>query len=142
VDTPAGWPLPAGADLGLQMVRTDGPLGIGRATAREGANGYSGDWTLTSSAVCAKPLGSIHAETDVAPRPLDTILSHSCGANEWTRGIGGGGALTDGGPVWLRTLAPVLDGTNLPKGVVVGMTGPLAPAIGGVGVLHSCALGN
>ena len=34
-------------------MRTDGALGIARATARESTAGYSGSWQLVSFAICA-----------------------------------------------------------------------------------------
>ena len=128
--------------LGLQMVRTDGAIGIGRATAREDEVGYGGTWRLFSAAICAEPAGAIHVEGTTPSDPLATEASHRCGSSgDWGRGIGGGGGLTDGGPVFLRELFPLTDGTGVPNGVRVKLTGSLYPSVGGIAAHHTCALG-
>ena len=50
-------------------------------------------------------------------------------------GPGGGGGLTDGGPVWLHDIIPQAS----TQSVIVRMTGPLYPSSGGMAVHMSCA---
>lgn len=138
---------PSGAGhMGLQLVRNDGRLGIGRATAREDVAGFSGNWTVASFAVCATPLASgvdtkIHAEDTIPPDPLATTARHTCSGNFWLRGIGGGGGLIDGGPAFLRQFAPSDFRNGVPKGMVVSLTRALNRSVGGMVAHPSCALG-
>ena len=53
----------------------------------------------------------------------------------FTHGVGGGGGLTDGGPVWLEKIQPHAD----LRGVDVGLTGALHPSIGGMVAHQTCA---
>jgi hypothetical protein len=124
----------AQGQIGLQLNRTSGPLDISRATARESAAGYPGQWSLTSYAICAQPRGTIHSEATVTPGATATG-SNTC-ASGFTHGPGGGGGLTDGGPVWLQQIYPSLD----KRTVTVAMTGPLAASVGGLVAQQTCAL--
>jgi hypothetical protein len=126
-------PSPWGAGrLGLQLNRTSGPLDISRAAAREEAGGFSGSWWLSSFAICAKPYGGIHAEGEVAP---GAEASSTCAGPTYVHGIGGGGGLTDGGPVWLRRIHPR---PGL-RSIDVALTGPLYSSVGGMVAHHTCA---
>ena len=122
----------AQGEIGLQLNRTSGPLDISRASARESAAGFPGQWGLVSYAICAQPRGNIHFEGTIAPGATAT---NTCNGG-LTHGPGGGGGLTDGGPVWLRRIEPSLDH----KTVSVALTGSLAPSIGGVVAHQTCAL--
>ena len=53
----------------------------------------------------------------------------------FTHGIGGGGGLSDGGPVWLDKIKPHAD----LQGVDVSLTGALDPSIGGMVAHQTCA---
>lgn len=93
---------------------------------------------MQSAAICAPPLGSIHVEGEIPQDPRATVAKHTCSGNNWVRGIGDGGGLIDGGPVFLLALAPV---GNPPKGMRVVLSAPLRPEIGGMVAHLSCALG-
>jgi hypothetical protein len=85
--------------VGLQLSRTSDPMDIARATARATVNG---NWQVTSHAICIKPpVGQVFygsgSQTATASCP-DDMLVH---------GAGGGGALTDLGPIFLRVIQPL-----------------------------------
>jgi hypothetical protein len=118
--------------IGLQMVRTSGPLDIARITAREENVNFGESWYLRSYAICAEPANAIHAEGEVSQ---GASARSTCDGNSRVHGAGGGGGLTDGGPVWLRRIYPTGD----LKTVTVDLTGPLVPSIGGMVAHHTCA---
>jgi hypothetical protein len=89
-----GAAVPSIGRIGLQMTRTSGPLDISRATARAD-NNYSGSWTLTSYAICARPAGGLHAEREIAPG--DALIHRCSNLTQVVAGPGGGDGLTDGG---------------------------------------------
>lgn len=116
-------------ELGLQLSRSSGARDISRATAREDADGYSGTWTLSSYAVCAQGLaatvqGQVSNTAEAVAR---------CGDSTQVHGAGGGGSLTDSGPVFLHEVIPYA-GSN--GAVKVSMTGP---PVGGVAAQALCA---
>jgi hypothetical protein len=115
--------------IGLQLVRTSGPLDITRATAR--AQGYSGGWEVEAVAVCARRQGNVHVEGALS---LGAEVSAGCPNGYHVAGPGGGGGLTDGGPVWLRKIYPTAD----LKRVEVSLTAPLNPSIGGMIAHFTC----
>jgi hypothetical protein len=125
--------LDAKGRVGLQLNRTSGPLDISRAAARDDSGPFFGQWTLESAAVCAEPRGAIHAEGQSAPGAEAT---DTCNSGFHTHGPGGGGGLTDGGPVWLKKIYP----RNDLRGVDVALTGPLYPSIGGMVAHQTCGL--
>jgi len=45
----------SGGQVTLQTARSDGSRGIGRAVAKEDADGYAGNWSVTATTVCADP---------------------------------------------------------------------------------------
>ncbi len=112
--------------VGLQLNRSDGPLTISRATAREDAAGYDGYWSLTSYAVCVRPIGQINRGTVVFDSavgnftcPLTPVPRHGY-VPTFVTGVNGGAGLTDGaGAVFLRVVYPA---DNL-RDVTVAMTG-------------------
>jgi hypothetical protein len=132
-------------EVGLQLMRTDGAMGISRATARESTTGLSGAWQLNSFAICAQPRvyvlppgwgapiltdSGIHTEYSA---PGTTVATDRCDdAAAYTHGLGGGAGTTDSGPVWLYDIEPHYD----LKGVTVRMTG--TPTTGVV-AQQSCA---
>jgi hypothetical protein len=118
-----------GGQTGLQLTRTSGPLDISRATARESVSGYSRPWALDSIAICAERQAQIHAHGTVA---FNAQARDFCDSGR-THGPGGGGGLTDGGPVWLQEIYPFV----ALNGVYVAMTGS---PIGGMVAHQTCAL--
>ena len=94
-----------GRQVGLQLSRASGPRDIARATAREDANGYSGSWALTSYAVCANPVrdATTEAYVDVTAPPTTNVF---CPLGTRVHGAGGGGPLTDPGPIFLQAIEP------------------------------------
>ena len=110
--------------IGLQLYRTDGALGISRATARADSL-YRENWTLTSQVICADRSGTLQAEGTVA---AGAEAEHTCTQGRKVHGIGGGGGITDGGLVHLRKIYPLGD----LSGVQVALTGTLFPSIGGM----------
>jgi hypothetical protein len=102
--------------VGLHMVRTDGPLTIGRATARETvASGVT--WTLTAYVICVSGLPGQHVEGEIFAGP-DALMGCRSGR---LHGIGGGGGVYDLGPYWLQGVVP---NSNLGAGAVY-MTGAI-----------------
>jgi hypothetical protein len=81
--------------FGLQMVRTSGPLDIGRATVRATSNTVAKQWSMKSSVVCG-------------PRK-DGIAAHA---------VGQGQAVADGG---LVAAQPVDEAVQV--GLVIGFDG-------------------
>jgi hypothetical protein len=139
-----GRQAPSG-QIGLQLMRTSGPLDIVRATGRESVTGHPGRWHLSAYAICAKRLitganprpwilvdPELHADGNVSS---GTYASARCPDGFRTHGLGGGGGITDGGPAWLQSIAPHFD----LKGVEVRMTGLLNPSIGGMVAHQTCA---
>jgi hypothetical protein len=127
----------AGGRVGLQLNRSDGAIGISRATAREDAGGYAGAWSLTSYAVCANPIGAITPPpgTVVSGQAFGSFScpNDSAGRPTFVHAAMGGGSLTDvDGPIFLRSLVP---GSNL-KSMSIQMTGVLP---NGMAVGEICA---
>jgi hypothetical protein len=119
----------ANGQVGLQLIRTSGPLDISRGAGRAN-NTFSGTWELTSWAICAKPAFGVHAEGTVVQGAFGT---HACKTlGDQVTGPGGGGGLTDGGPVWLQVIYPY---ANLRR-VDVQLTGT---PIGGMVASAVCA---
>ena len=114
----------------LQLNRTSGPLDISRAAARV-LPGFGGRWELQSYAICAQWRDQLFADGTVAPGAEAT---DRCFIG-FTHGVGGGGGLTDGGPVWLEKIQPHAD----LRGVDVALTGALHPSIGGMVAHQTCA---
>jgi hypothetical protein len=121
----------AGGELGLQMVRTSGPMDIARSTARE-TLGYDKPWSLSTYAVCAQPQGDIHTDGGLSQ---GSTVTASCDPGYQVHGPGGGGGLTDGGTSWLQKIYPHYP----PTGVDVALTKPLDPSIGGMIAHFTCA---
>lgn len=116
--------------VGLHLIRTSGPLDITRAAARDDGRLF-GPWTLWSYGICANPLGGIHARGEIKPGPEATA---TCPFPYLVHGSGGGGGLTNGGPVWLNKIYPSAD----LRTVSVRMTGVLPS--GTMTVQPTCAL--
>lgn len=112
----------AGGQVGLHLNRSSGPRDISRSSARERANGYSGDWSLTSYAICANPIAGMTEEGELAP---GGAANFRCPSGR-VHSVGGGGGLVDSGPFFLKGLFMNADLTI----VTVAMTG--APAGGTV----------
>lgn len=123
----------ASGQIGLQMSRTSGPQDIARIAAREQTEGSVLRWTLRSHAICAEPPAAMNVRG--ASAPGDEARAW-CDSGWKVIGPGGGGGLTDGGAVWLQDVIPQ---ATTPS-VIVRMTGPLYPSIGGMAVQMSCAL--
>jgi hypothetical protein len=110
-------------EVGLHMVRPDGALTMGRANAREDANGFSGTWQLTALAICIAPVGQQNSPR-VGP---GSLVSVRCPPDTLVHGLGGGGSTFDDGPFFLTGLR--LDTTSPPfRSVTARMSG--APAQG------------
>ncbi len=140
----ASGPNPPTGQIGLQLMRTDGALGIARATARESAAGYNDSWQLVSYAICADhrvnhyglPGGTVQRPSGIHADGTATYAigaSDRCADGYYTHGLGGGAGITDSGPVWLRGIWP----HNDLRGVSVLMTGPGSTA--GVVAHQTCA---
>ena len=118
----------ATGQLGLQLNRTDRPLGIARATARESATSYGGPWRLESLAIWASriyrddlldPLSSEIHPVWTGSEGIGGTTAH-CDDGFRAHGIGGGVGTSDSGRVFLHSVYPVDD----LHGVAVQMTSP------------------
>ena len=128
--------------IGLQMVRTDSPMTIGRATARmiPGAAGLppSLPWELTVQAVCAKPIGGPHVDAEGARSDDPRFADTACPASFFVHGAMGGSSgpgITSAGFTWLKMIFP----TSSLKSTIVQMTGSNA---GGPVAWATCATGR
>jgi hypothetical protein len=107
----------ATGQVGLTMIRPDGPLTIGRASARVAPGGFWDDWSVDSFAICANPVpnqqnvGTIWENSSVAAK--------QCPDSTTANGLGGGGGTVDLGPYYLQGIAP----NRARNGVDVKMTG-------------------
>jgi hypothetical protein len=89
--------------VGLTMVRPDGPLTIGRASARVAPGGFWESWTVDSFAICAYPVPN---QRNVGRIESDAIAVQWCPVGTRANGLGGGGGTVDLGPYYLQAIAP------------------------------------
>jgi hypothetical protein len=103
-----------GGQVTLQTNRSDDPLGIVRAVAKEDANGYSASWNVISYAVCASlPATFEVASQGVIASPLDTKSAFvDCPPGKYVHSAG---VATSGTPPGL---------TTTPAGVAVQVVFP------------------
>jgi hypothetical protein len=124
--------------IGLQMVRTSGPLDIARATAREnGPLDTPNPWWFYVYAVCAKKQGDIHVEGAGDP---DGDLEVTSFCNDYVHGAGGGASgpgISDAGRSWIKSIVP----SHALRSMTATMVGPDQPR-GGVVTSHTCAEGH
>jgi hypothetical protein len=111
-----GYVRAASGQVGLTMIRPDGPLTIGRASARVAPGGFWDSWSVDSYAICAYPVPN--------QQNVGTIMNSSsayqyCPGGTTANGLGGGGGTIDLGPYYLQAIAPYYGRT----GVFVQMTG-------------------
>jgi hypothetical protein len=127
--------------IGLQMVRTSGPLDIARATAREnGPLDTPNPWWLDVYAVCAKGQGDIHVEGAGDPDGDRKVTSFCHDPVDYVHGAGGGASgpgITDAGRSWIKSIVP----SSALRSMKASMVGPDSPS-GGVVTSHTCAEGN
>lgn len=112
----AGGIAPPG--FGLQMVRTSGPLDIGRATVRATTNTVNESSRMKTSVVCGPRKDDIAAQVNIVN---GSFAGLQCPTGQQIHGAGGGLGLTDGGTNWLRSLRPTLTQQE-PRGMTVRMT--------------------
>jgi hypothetical protein len=91
-------------ELGLQLVRSSGPLDIVRATAREDADGYAYAWAVTAVAVCADPVPGQVAAANVVTSATGHVTCPP--SAPLVHGAGGGGSVNDSGPTFLQGIIP------------------------------------
>jgi hypothetical protein len=101
--------------VGLTTIRPDGPLTIGRASARVAPGGFWDDWSVTSIAICANP---VPGQQNLSEFNSDAVAFVGCTGRTTMDSYGGGGGLIDLGPYYLQALGP--NGGGL---VYVKMTG-------------------
>jgi hypothetical protein len=106
---------PAG-QVGLTMIRPDGPLTVGRASARVAPGGFWGNWSVDSYAICAYPVPGQQNVERISPY---FWTGTQCPEGTTPNGLGGGGGTVDLGPYHLQSIEP-----SHPVGVRVTMTGP------------------
>jgi len=123
-------------NVGLTMIRPDGPLTIGRAGARVGHVVYNGSWSVDSYAICAFPPPDLRNWSQITQSWDGEMICP--GATE-VAGVGGGGGLIDLGRYFLVSFYPRFGRS----GVAIHMTGvpgdPLDPANGGMLTEMTCA---
>jgi hypothetical protein len=119
----------ANGQVGLNLVRSDGPLLGARASGREDADGYAQDWSLEVTVVCADRIESAAVYGTVLT-PGTSGGSIGCPPDKFVYSVGAGGGLVDTGPYHLWASYPNSDLTR----VTLRMTGPPAggPAIGAI----------
>lgn len=93
-----------GREVGLQRTAADTGLTRALSTAREDANGYSGNWTLTSYGVCANPVAGASSAGTLTS---GSVAIGNCPTGTTAHSIGGGGPFFDAGPVFLTVLYPM-----------------------------------
>jgi len=93
--------LNGGREVGLQR---NGGTSLTRvlSTAREDANGYSGNWTLTVYGVCANTVPG----ANLAVTQTNGTVSFATCTTGTVHSVGGGGPFFDAGPVFLNVLFP------------------------------------
>jgi hypothetical protein len=106
----------ADGQVGLTMIRPDGPLTIGRASARVAPGGFWDAWSVDSFAICAYPVPNQQNAGSIAN---GSVAFEQCPGNTTANGIGGGGGTVDLGPYYLQGIAP----NQAHNGVYVKMTG-------------------
>jgi hypothetical protein len=126
--------------IGLQMIRTSGPMDIGRATARENTPlDTPNPWSLRVYAMCAPARDGLNVQG--AGNPGGEQVSSECDGlvQTYVHGAGGGASgpgITDAGPSWLKVIQPSWD----LKSVAAVMAGSQLP-LGGVITSQTCARG-
>jgi len=118
----------ANGQVGLQLVRPDGALGIARATGREDADRYAQNWSIEAFAICADRIESAAVYGTLG----DQGGTANCPPDKFVHSVGGGGSLVDSGPYFLQAVYP---NANL-RTFTVAMTGP---PVGGTAVGAVCA---
>lgn len=117
VDCPAGKKLlgtgatilSGNREVGLQRTGADFGLTRSLATAREDANGFSGNWTLTAYGVCANPVSGANLKNT---QSSGSVANSSCTTGS-VHSVGGGGPFFDAGPVFLMKLFPSSNGSSI-----------------------------
>jgi hypothetical protein len=89
--------------VGLTMVRPDGPLTIGRASARVAPAGFWDSWSVDSFVICAYPLPK---QTNVSQIPGLSWASVGCPAGTVVVGAGGGAGTVDLHRGYLQGIVP------------------------------------
>ena len=97
-------------------MRPDGPLTIGRASARVAPGGFWDSWNVDSFAICAYPVPN---QQNVGKIEQSDTASAQCPAGTTANGLGGGGGTVDLGAYYLQAIAPA----GWHNGVFVQMTG-------------------
>jgi hypothetical protein len=115
--------VPAGqqGQVGLVMVRPDGPLTIGRASARVAPGGYWDPWSVDSYAICANPVPN---QQNVAQLTSQSWGFSTCPTGTTPNGLGGGAGTVDLHKGYLQDILPYNNGvyvqmTDLPDGGIV-----------------------
>ncbi|BEL06347.1 hypothetical protein Q0Z83_045380 [Actinoplanes sichuanensis] len=96
-------------EVGLQRTGSDNGLTRSLATAREDADGYAGNWTLTAYGVCANPVSGAGLKTQ---QTSGSVANSSC-TSGLVHSVGGGGPFFDAGPVFLMKLFPSSNGSSM-----------------------------
>ena len=91
-------------EVGIQRTASDFGLTRALSTGREDANGFSGNWTLTSFGVCANPVAGA---SSTVTQTSGSVAFNNCPAGTTAHSIGGGGPFFDAGPVFLTVLYPM-----------------------------------
>lgn len=94
-----------GGQVTLQLTRSDIPRGIGRVTAKEDANGYSGTWNVTAFAVCANDQSGFTIKSNGTPTNSDAtkIASVTCPTGTFVHSTA---VASSGTPPGLNTTPP------------------------------------
>jgi hypothetical protein len=107
-----------GGQVTLQTNRTDDPLRIVRAVAKEDANGYSGNWNVTSYAICENLPATFQVVGDGTPTSPEDSKSADvdCPPGKYVHSAG---AATSGLPPGLTTTpAGIAVQTVFPSGLL------------------------
>jgi hypothetical protein len=95
----------SGGQVTLQLTRADGLRVIGRATAKEDADGFTGNWTLTAFAICANERPGFSQEgkiSDTTPADVKAV-THTCPDGTFVHNVA---VASSGTPPGLATTPP------------------------------------
>lgn len=95
----------SGGQVTLQLTRADGLRGIARAVAKEDADGFAGNWSLTAFAICANDVPGLSQDGAITPtNPNDVkTVTNTCPDGTFVHNVA---VASSGTPPGLTTTPP------------------------------------